>query len=126
MLYGRLPTTRSARARRTRQGGDVDRQHVGLDHVERRVAAQARGEIAIELDHRQPLAAFEQRQRQRAASGTDLDQRVARLRIDRGDDPVDHRQVDEEVLAEALSGVWQERPPRRCAGRYCGGSRSSM
>ena len=129
MLYGRLPTTRSlpeppAGASRR----EIDREHVGLDDLESRRHAQPRREIAVELDHRQRRHALEQREGQRAPARPDLDQRLAGARIDAVDDPMDHRPVDEEMLAEPLLGAMQGSAAARDSVRYCacGGSRSSM
>src|SRR6185295_19722494 len=102
-------------------GGEVDREDVALDDREPRGAAQARREVAVDLDDGQRAGALEQRRRERAAPGTDLDERIARTRIDLEDDPLDDRRVDEEVLAEALPRVGHG-----LARGYCGGSRYSM
>jgi hypothetical protein len=90
---------------RGRQGREIDIEHVGLDHVEARGAAEPDGQVAIELDDGECLAALEQRTGQRAAARPDLDQGLSGTRVDRADDPVDHRSVDEEVLPEPLPGV---------------------
>ena len=91
--------------RRGGQGREIDVEHVGLDHLETRRAAQPHGQVAIELDDGERLAALEQRTGQRAAARPDLDEGLSRPRVDRVDDPVDHRSVDEEVLPEPLPGV---------------------
>ena len=49
----------------------------------RGLAAQPRGQVAVEFDHRQRAAALEQRAGQRAQARADLDQRLAGLRRDR-------------------------------------------
>ena len=104
-----------------RKRSEVDLEHVGLDHREPGRLAQSRGEVAVQLDHGERACSLQQRRGERAAPRPDLDQRLPGTRIDRSDDPVDHRAVDEEVLSEALPRV-------RHGGwlRYCGGSRSSM
>jgi len=91
--------------RRGGQGGEIDVEHVGLDHLEARRAAQPHSQVPIELDDGERLAALEQRTGQCAAAGPDLDEGVSRLRVDCVDDPVDDRSVDEEVLPEPLPGV---------------------
>ena len=103
-------------ARLLREGGEVDGQHVGLDHLELGPAPQARRQVAIELDDGQPAAARHERIGHGAESRPDLHQRIAGPRVDHADDAVDDGAVGEEMLAEALArDVFQ-----------AGGSRSSM
>jgi hypothetical protein len=85
------------------QRADVHLQHVGLDHRHAGTLAPARGQVAVQLDHRQRPAAFQQRLGHRTEAGADLDDRLARLRADRPHDAVDHHRVGQEVLAEALA-----------------------
>jgi hypothetical protein len=66
------------------------------------------------------LAARQHRQGQGAQAGADLDQGLARPRVDGADDVVDQRGVGQEVLAEALARVVTG------AGTHSGGSRISM
>ena len=87
------------------QGREIDVEDVGLDDVEPGRAAQPRGQVAIELDDRERAAALEQRTGQRTPARADLDEGLTASRIDRIDDPVEHRSVDQEVLAEPLPGV---------------------
>jgi hypothetical protein len=42
---------------------------------------------------------------ERTHAWSDLDQRIARARVDRMDDRLDHMAVDQEVLAEPASGA---------------------
>ena len=72
-----------------RQRREVDAEHVGFDDFEHRVLAQPRREVAVEFDDGEVLAALDQRQRQRAEPGADLDQRLAGPRVDRRDDVVE-------------------------------------
>jgi hypothetical protein len=109
-------------AESTRGGGEVDGQHVGLDHLEPLVAAQPGGEIAIELDHGQVPAALQQWLRHRAEARPDLDQRLPRPRIDRRDDRLDDRAVGQEVLPETLAGD----VAHAARTAYSGASRISM
>ena len=48
---------------------------------------------------------FQQRPRQRAATGADLDQAVVALRVDGGDDAPDVVAIDQKILAEAFAGT---------------------
>ena len=90
--------------------------------VERQRAARSR---SSSITVSRPQAASNGRVRA-PRPGTDLDQRLAGLRIDLADDAVDDGAIDQEVLAEALAGAvghggrlgWP-------APGYCGGSRSS-
>ena len=88
------------------QRGEVDLQHVAVDHrqgaVRLRGLRQREDQIAVELDHGQFAVAVEQRKGDRALAGTDLDQAVARLRIHRQHDAVDDAAVVQEVLAQVL------------------------
>ena len=65
--------------------------------------AQPRRQVAVEFDDGERAAAFAQRPGQRTQAGADLDQRLAGPRVDQIDDRVQHRQVAEEMLAEALA-----------------------
>ena len=76
---------------------------------------QPRREVAIEFDHLQRsvsvvrdgvrFARHDQRVGERREARADLDHRVVGVsRIDGAHDRVDHRAIDEEVLAEALAG----------------------
>ena len=71
----------------------------------RAVPPQFRNHVAVDLDHLEPPAALEQRPGQRAEPGSDLDQPLAGLRIDRGDDTREHARVVQEMLPEALAGA---------------------
>ncbi len=115
-----MPTTRSGRRPRG-QRREVDRQHVGLDDLElaarlRSRAARSRSSsITVSRPQRSTSGS-----RQRAQAGADLDQRLARLRVDRARRCASMTaRVGQEVLAEALA--------RRCAltAVHCGGSRNS-
>jgi hypothetical protein len=67
------------------------------------LSGQPCSEVAIDLDDREALEAFEQRAGERAQPGPDLDDVVIRLRIERSDDALDVMPVDQEMLAEALA-----------------------
>ncbi len=82
---------------------EVDFEHIGLDHVELAVQAQAQRQVAVELDHREAPQALDQGLRERRQTRPDLDHRVARLRRDGLDDGVDDAVVAEEMLAEAFA-----------------------
>jgi len=83
-----------------------------LHHVESRHAAQPHGQIAVELDHREPASTGEQGRGDGAAAGPDLDQSLARLWIDAAHDGVDDRRVGQEVLTESLAGEMRQRRGR--------------
>jgi hypothetical protein len=74
---------------------------------------QPRGEVAVDLDDGQVANALEQRMRERAQAGADLDDVVVWLRIERGENALDGAPVDQEVLAEALSRDVTATPPSR-------------
>ena len=109
------------RAVRRREGRVVEAQGVG--HVQAQVPlvpapAQARGQVAIDLDGVQVIDTLEQRRRERGEPRTDLDQDLPRTRMDRLDDRCHHRGVDEEMLPEALA--------RHVAGDRPRGAHSSL
>ena len=85
--------------------------------------AQALRQVTVEFYHRQPLAALQQRQRQRAQPGADFYQRLARPGVDRAHDLIDDADVGQEVLTEALA---RQVACTAQAGLHAGGSRSSM
>src|SRR6185369_5037729 len=88
-----------------RQSSEVDAEDVAFDDGEPGRATQTRREITIDLDDGQRAGTLDERCRERTAPGADLDERIARTRIDLADDPLDDRRLDEEVLAEALPRV---------------------
>jgi hypothetical protein len=53
MVVGQVADDAQALAQAARECGEVHRQHVGFDHLQVDLPAQARGEVAVELDHRQ-------------------------------------------------------------------------
>jgi hypothetical protein len=89
-----------------RERGDVDGERVGFDDLEladaRGRRAQARGQVAVELDRGQRADAREQREGERAFARADLDEALARLRVDRAQQPVDDAALVQEMLPEAL------------------------
>ena len=93
-----------AGAERSRQLREVGIEHVGLDHRQLAVQAQAGREVAIEFDHRQLSEPLHQRLRQRGQARPDFHHRLARPRIDQPHDRVDDGLIDQEVLAEAFAG----------------------
>ncbi len=102
MLYGRLPTTRRSAA----QLREVEFERVRLVQRElrgREALAQARREIAIDLDRRDVSGALDEAAGQRGEARADLDDVVAGPRIDRVDDARDVVRIGEEVLAESLA-----------------------
>ena len=85
---------------------EVDGQRIGDDHGQSRrfeFRLQPAGQVAIDLDGGQVVDALEQRARHRAPTGTDLDQRIARLGSDGIDDPRYVMPVDEKILRKALA-----------------------
>ena len=68
-------------------------------------ALQLRDQVAIQLDNVQPATGFQQGLRQRALTRPDLYQVLLRQRVYGVDDPVDHRDVSEEILAKAFAGA---------------------
>ena len=64
---------------------------------------EPRDQVAVDLDRLEALDAIEQHGGQRAETGADLDETLARLRRDRIDDRGQDRRVGQEVLAEALA-----------------------
>jgi hypothetical protein len=71
----------------------------------RELGSKPCGEIAVDLDGVHVAGALDQRPRERREARADLDERLARMRLDRIDDAPDVMSVGEEVLAEALSGL---------------------
>ena len=66
--------------------------------------AQARGEIAIDFDGRDVARALDQACRQRAQTRSDLDDVVARMRIDRIDNARCVMRIGKKILTEPLAG----------------------
>ena len=102
MLYGRLPTMRRPLAER----GEVEVERVGDDErqrIGRELRAQARREVAVDLDRRDAPGVRDEARGDRGQPGADLDDGVARARRDGGDDARDVMRIDEEVLAEATA-----------------------
>ena len=94
-------------------------QHIGFDHVELAVQAQAGRQVAVELDDGEAAQALDQRLRERGQARADLDHGLAGARVDGADDGVDDAAVAEEVLAEALAR------DVLAAAAHWGGSRNS-
>ncbi|CFE03908.1 Uncharacterised protein [Bordetella pertussis] len=85
---------------------EIDRQGVGLDHGQPFggvLPAQARGQIAVDLDRGQVIDAIEQGAGQRRQARTDLDHAVVARGPDGPHDRLDHALVGQEMLAEALA-----------------------
>ncbi len=84
----------------------VELERVGLVQRElrrRERRAQARREVAVDLDGRDVPGARDEAAGQRREARPDLDQVVAGLRCDRVDDARDVVRVGEEILAEPLA-----------------------
>ena len=99
------------------QRREIELQRVGLVQLERLrrapARAQLRGEIAVDLDGVERARLADQPLGQRAAAGTDLDQRLVGLRRDLAHDAVEHAAVVQEMLAEPLAREDQCASPRR-------------
>ncbi len=78
-------------------------QHIGLDDIELPVLAQPRGQVAVQLDHREPAQAFDQRLGQRRQPRADLHHGLPGLGRDGAHNRIDDALVAQEVLAEALA-----------------------
>lgn len=65
--------------------------------------AQARGEIAVELDHMQVWNAFKQRAGERTKPRTDFDHRLTGLWMKGVENAPDHAAVMQKILAEAFA-----------------------
>ena len=85
------------------EAAEVDAERIGLDHRHPRPAPCPGRQVPVQLDHRQGATGPEDRVRQGALPGADLAQAVGRPGIDRVNDAVDHRRVDQEVLTESLA-----------------------
>ena len=68
------------------------------------MAAQPGGEVAVQPDDGQALAALDHRIGHRAHAGADLDQGISSGRVDGAHDRVENAGVGQEMLAEALAG----------------------
>src|SRR5687768_3034580 len=83
--------------------GQVDVEEVALDQVKvRKLCAEGGREIAIDFDGEQAFDPGCQRHRERAAAGSDLEERVVGVSVERVDELGDPRRL-EEVLAESLA-----------------------
>ena len=84
----------------------VEDQRVAFDQgqfLRGEAAAQPRRQIAVDFDGGDLACPLDQQQGQRAQAGADLDNALARPRVDRGDDALDVMRVVQEVLREAPS-----------------------
>ena len=97
-------------------GRKIHLEHVALVHDElpsaRATLAQHGDQVAVDLDRLEAMAALEQRPRQGTAAGPDLDDALARPRIDGRDNAREYARVVQEMLAETLA---RANHPRRCA-----------
>jgi hypothetical protein len=86
------------------QGRQIDVEEVTLDDVDRRghPAGQSRDQVAIDLHRDQPSGARRERRCQRTPAGTNLEERLVRVRVHGGHQFRDPRRF-QEVLAEALA-----------------------
>ena len=71
---------------------------------QKRVRLQTRGQIAVKFDHRELVQTFADRLRQRRQTGADFDHCLTLLRVNGGDNTVDHKLIVEKVLPEAFTG----------------------
>ena len=92
----------------THQGAEVKTHGIGFDDgqlvFEGRVLAQASCQVPVKLDHGHFVHLGGNRLGQRGQTRTDLHQILTRLRVDGGDDLIDHIPVVQEVLTETLTG----------------------
>jgi hypothetical protein len=89
-------------------GAEVDREHVAVDHVDAITQAglQPHRPAMIELDGSHGTAESDESFGEGAGAGPELEDRgIVRPGRDDRDDGVDHRRVDEEVLAELVSAI---------------------
>jgi len=68
-----------------------------------RCGMKARNQVAIELDRGQPAELAQERQRERAFAGPDLDDVIAGMRRDRLHDAAQDAGIVQEMLAEAFA-----------------------
>ena len=83
---------------------EIEVEEVGVHErdVRRNARLQRRDHVAVELDGREPRDPRRQPQRQRAGAGPDLEEAIVGCGVDRRDELVRPRGL-EEVLAETLS-----------------------
>ena len=86
------------------KGPELHFQYIRLHHRQVRVFAQAHGQIAVQLDHRQVAQALHQGLGQSSQARADLDHGLARLRVDGVHDGIDDAAVGQKVLTEAFAG----------------------
>ena len=79
----------------------------------RRTLRKASASRSVELERDDVVPGVEQRERERAEPGPDLEHRCAGGQVGEGDDPPRGVGVDEEVLAEAPLGVEPVRVEQR-------------
>src|SRR5690606_19418245 len=100
-------------------GREVDLEHIGFNHLELLVQAQAQGQVAVKLDHGEPADALDQRLGQGHQARADLDHGIAGFGVDRIDNGIDNAAIGQKILTEAFTGnMFQTKP-------YWGGSRYS-
>src|SRR5687768_7914654 len=89
--------------------GQRDIQHVGLHDLDVASAGVALtedgNEVAIELHRHHATGTLDEQVRQRAPSGSDLDDRLRAVERERVGDSPERRRVGEEVLAESLPSM---------------------
>ena len=88
----------------TRQRPKIDLQHIRFDHRQLRVLAQAHGQIAVQLDHRQMAQTLDQRLRECGQAGANLDHGLTGHRGNGVHDGIDDAAVCQKVLTKAFAG----------------------
>ena len=90
-------------AQPTRHLREVHFQHIGFNHVQLPVQAQAQRQVAVQLNDRQAPQALDQRLRERGQAGADFHHRLARLRCNGLHDGIDDGAIGQKMLAETLA-----------------------
>ena len=86
------------------QCAEIDLEHVGLDHIEIVAQAQARGQVAVQLNHGELAQTLDQRLGQGHQAGANLDHGLARLGVNGFNNVVDDGAIGQKILAKALAG----------------------
>jgi hypothetical protein len=71
--------------------------------LRRKLGREVRDDVAVDLDNVQRAYALQQRNRQRPQPWANLYRAIVDSRIDRFDDPVDVRAIDQKILSKATA-----------------------